>query len=153
MARQQLIQAKEEVEAANQAKSDFPANMNHEFRTPLNHIIGFTKLVVDQHFGELNEIQEEFLNDVLHSSKHLLSPIDDILDLSKVEVDKLELEPSDVSVKMFLANSLDDQGGGYEARHPSVNGYRRDFRDRYSGRAEAQAAPVQSPGQCGEIYT
>jgi len=99
-------QAKETAESANMAKSEFLANMSHELRTPLNHIIGFTELVVDKHFGELNEAQEEYLDDVLHSSHHLLSLINDILDISKVEAGKLELQLSDANLKMILENSL-----------------------------------------------
>jgi signal transduction histidine kinase len=105
-AEEKLRQAKETAEAANKAKSEFLANMSHELRTPLNHIIGFTELVLDKNFGELNELQEEYLNDVHHSSRHLLSLINDILDLSKVEAGKLELEPTDVNLKMVLENSL-----------------------------------------------
>ncbi len=101
-----LKKAKEAAEAADQAKSEFLANMSHELRTPLNHIIGFTTLVVDKHFGKLNEIQEEYLNDVLHSSHHLLSLINDILDLSKVEAGKLVLQPSDLHLRKLLERSL-----------------------------------------------
>ncbi|WP_321418230.1 ATP-binding protein [uncultured Desulfobacter sp.] len=94
------------AENANRAKSEFLANMSHELRTPLNHIIGFTELVVDKSFGELNDVQEEYLGDVLTSSKHLLSLINDILDLSKVEAGKMELEASEADLKSLLQNSL-----------------------------------------------
>jgi len=101
-----LAMAKEAADSSNRAKSEFLANMSHELRTPLNHIIGFTELVADKKFGELNQVQEEYLNDALHSSKHLLSLINDILDLSKVEAGKLELQLSNVNLKMILGNSL-----------------------------------------------
>jgi len=101
-----LKEAKRIAETANLAKSEFLANMSHELRTPLNHIIGFTELVVDKNFGEINEVQQEYLGDALHSSRHLLSLINDILDLSKVEAGKLELQLSDVNLKMILENSL-----------------------------------------------
>jgi len=102
----ELQKAKYVAEKANQTKSEFLANMSHELRTPLNHIIGFTELVVDENFGEINSTQEEYLNDVLQSSRHLLSLINDILDLSKVEAGKMELEPSSVDLKSLLENSL-----------------------------------------------
>ena len=102
----QLVQAKEEADASNKAKSDFLANMSHELRTPLNHIIGFTEMVIDKRCGELSESQEEYLSDVLKSSRHLLSLINDILDLSKVEAGKFELEPTEVDPKLFLNNCL-----------------------------------------------
>ena len=101
-----IAQAKTEAELANKAKAEFLANMSHELRTPLNHIMGFTELIVDKKFGDLNETQTEYLNDVLSSSKHLLSLINDILDLSKVEAGKLELDLSDVNLNMILESSL-----------------------------------------------
>ena len=102
----ELARAKEDAVAASQAKSEFLANMSHELRTPLNHIIGFTELVMSRHCGDLNEKQEEYLNDVHGSSHHLLSLINDILDLSKVEAGKLELQPAVVDLPDLLNNSL-----------------------------------------------
>jgi signal transduction histidine kinase len=102
----ELAEERRRAEAASRAKSDFLSNMSHELRTPLNHIIGFTELVVDQHFGELNEVQAEYLSDVLTSGRHLLSLINDILDLAKVEAGNLDLQPSLFDLTEVLTNSL-----------------------------------------------
>ncbi|PKN29175.1 MAG: hypothetical protein CVU64_09520 [Deltaproteobacteria bacterium HGW-Deltaproteobacteria-21] len=102
----ELGKAVQALEAANLAKSDFLANMSHELRTPLNHVMGFTELVLDKNFGDLNATQEEYLGDVLLSSRHLLSLINDILDLSKVEAGKLDLNLGEVNPRELIENSL-----------------------------------------------
>ncbi|MDY7033023.1 MAG: ATP-binding protein [Thermodesulfobacteriota bacterium] len=102
----ELKQAKEAADIANITKSQFLANMSHELRTPLNAIIGFTELIIDKRIGDLNPTQEEYLNDVLESSRHLLSLINDVLDLSKVEAGKLEYRPTDFDLKDLLLGSL-----------------------------------------------
>jgi len=94
------------IQEATDAKSQFLANMSHELRTPLNAIIGFSEILEDQTFGELNEKQTRYINNVLVSGRHLLQLINDILDLSKVEAGKLELELSRVNIKGLLENSL-----------------------------------------------
>jgi len=102
----ELEKAASEAKAANQAKSDFLSSMSHELRTPLTAIIGFSDVLRQQYFGKLNEKQAEYIEDILDSSDHLLSLINDVLDLSKIEAGKLEIDRSKVNVKDFLGNSL-----------------------------------------------
>lgn len=97
-----LLQEKQIAEAANSTKSEFLANMSHELRTPLNSIIGFSDLLYEQVYGELNERQIKSVGNISKSGKHLLNLINGILDLSKIEAGKMEL-----SYKQFeLASKL-----------------------------------------------
>jgi signal transduction histidine kinase len=89
---QELADKSAQLEQASQHKSEFLANMSHELRTPLNAIIGFTEVLLEKYFGEVNAKQEDYLKDVLTSGQHLLALINDILDLSKVEAGRMELE-------------------------------------------------------------
>jgi len=102
----ELRNAKEAAETANRAKSDFLASMSHELRTPLGAIIGFSELLEEKLFGDLNDKQEGYVRDILESGRHLLSLINDILDLAKVETGKMALELSAVPFATVLDNSL-----------------------------------------------
>ncbi len=96
----------EELETVSRHKSEFLANMSHELRTPLNAIIGFSELLQQQLFGELNERQLGYVEDVLEAGRHLLLLINDILDLSKVEAGKMELDISTFSLRPTLERAL-----------------------------------------------
>jgi PAS domain S-box-containing protein len=103
---QALQQKNIELEDASRMKSEFLANMSHELRTPLNAIIGFSEVLRDGLMGELTTQQRGFIGDIFSSGKHLLSLINDILDLSKVEAGKMTLDLEPVQVSSLFANSL-----------------------------------------------
>jgi len=96
----------QELETASRHKSDFLATMSHELRTPLNAIIGFSEVLHEQMFGELNERQLAYVDDVLAAGKHLLSLINDVLDLAKIEAGKMELELSEVEIPEVLRSAV-----------------------------------------------
>jgi signal transduction histidine kinase len=104
--RKMAQESKRQAEDASRSKSDFLANMSHELRTPLNSVIGFSEVLQDELFGPINEKQQEYVNNILTSGKHQLSLINDILDLSKVESGKMELELSTFPLREALDASL-----------------------------------------------
>ena len=95
-----------QLEIANQHKSDFLANMSHELRTPLNAIIGFSEVLLEKMFGEVNEKQLDYLQDIHSSGKHLLSLINDILDLSKIEAGRMDLDIAEFDLRSALQNAM-----------------------------------------------
>ena len=103
---QTLQQKNVELENANRLKSEFLSNMSHELRTPLNAIIGFSGVLKDGLLGEMKDEHRRFIGDIFNSGKHLLSLINDILDLSKVEAGKMTLDLEPVPVSSLFANSL-----------------------------------------------
>jgi PAS domain S-box-containing protein len=106
LAELKLRKAREQAEAASREKSRFLANMSHELRTPLNAIIGFSEVLKDGMFGEMNAKQTEYVKDIHESGQHLLSLINDILDLSKVEAGRMELELSEFDLGAALERAL-----------------------------------------------
>ncbi len=95
----ELKKARNEAQAANRAKSEFLASVSHELRTPLNAIIGFSQVLNDTHFGSLTDKQQEYVADIETSGKHLLSLINDILDLARIEAGKASFEASRVGLR------------------------------------------------------
>jgi two-component system, NtrC family, sensor kinase len=96
----------QQLEAVSRHKSEFLANMSHELRTPLNAVIGFSEVLLQRMFGELNAKQDEYLKDIYASGQHLLSLINDILDLSKIEAGRMELAPAPFHLPTALDNAI-----------------------------------------------
>ncbi|MGY4772404.1 GAF domain-containing protein [Kribbella sp. CWNU-51] len=101
----ELKQRSAELEVASRHKSEFLASMSHELRTPLNAVLGFSEVLLERMFGELNERQEEYLRDIHGSGKHLLELLNEILDLSKVEAGRMELEYTTFPLRRLLDNT------------------------------------------------
>lgn len=101
-----LREAKEDAEAANTAKSQFLANMSHELRTPLNSVIGFANILLKDRWKHLEPQEVSYLERILANGKHLLALINEVLDLSKIEAGRMELEETDVSLRELVSETL-----------------------------------------------
>jgi signal transduction histidine kinase len=95
-----------ELELTGRHKSEFLASMSHELRTPLNAVIGFSDVLLEQMFGELNERQEAYIRDIRDSGRHLLELINEILDLSRIEAGRMELEVAPLSLEELMVHGL-----------------------------------------------
>jgi signal transduction histidine kinase/ActR/RegA family two-component response regulator len=102
----ELDSQRRELEVASRHKSEFLASMSHELRTPLNAVIGFSEVLMDQMFGDLNQRQAEYVRDIWTSGRHLLELLNEILDLSKVEAGQMVLEPTSFSIPAALESAL-----------------------------------------------
>jgi signal transduction histidine kinase len=103
---QKVSEKTAQLELANRHKSEFLANMSHELRTPLNAVIGFSDVLNEKYFGELNAKQQEYVKDINESGQHLLSLINDILDLSKIEAGHMDLDLALFNVPMAIDNAM-----------------------------------------------
>jgi len=102
----ELAQSKDRAQAANRAKSNFVANLSHELRTPLTSIAGFAEALQEKYFGDLNEKQAEYVKYIQDNSQHMLSLINQIVDLEKIETGKTEIQISNVKMKILLKKSI-----------------------------------------------
>ena len=118
---QELVEKNREIERANQMKSEFLASMSHELRTPLNAVIGFSELMLDGITGDINDEQQECLNDILSSGQHLLELINDVLDLSKVEVGKMEFRPVDLDISDVINEAVQTVKSLMDQKEHTVN--------------------------------
>ena len=142
-----------ELAVASRHKSEFLASMSHELRTPLNAVLGFSEVLLERMFGEINERQEEYLRDIWSSGKHLLELLNEILDLSKVEAGQMELDYSTFGVREALEHSASHApcACGCARPHARHRHRARGRRDR-GRRAAIPAGPAEPPVERREVH-
>ena len=142
-----------ELEIASRHKSEFLASMSHELRTPLNAVIGFSEVLLERMFGEINERQDEYLRDIWNSGRHLLELLNEILDLSKVEAGQMVLEPSTFAVSSAIDYTLAmvRERAASHAITIAVD-VADDVGDDRGRRAAIQTGRAQPAVQCGEVH-
>ena len=141
---QELETKSAELEVASRHKSEFLASMSHELRTPLNAVIGFSEVLLDRMFGELNDRQDEYVRDIWNSGRHLLELLNEILDLSKVEAGQMVLEPDHVPGRRGArVRPVPGARARCPARHRALPRGRRRRDDDRGGRAPVQAGDPQ----------
>ena len=142
-----------ELEAVSQHKSQFLANMSHELRTPLNAISGFSQVLRKQLYGEINEKQAEYLDDILASARHLELLIDDVLDLSKVEAGQIELQRGAIlAARGARSRGRDRPRASDEGRRPNLALVGARHAHRHRRRAPGQAGDLQPALERGEVH-
>ena len=146
-----LQQSSRRLEVASRHKSEFLASMSHELRTPLNAVIGFSDVLLERMFGELNERQDEYLRDIRDSGRHLLELINEILDLSKVEAGRMELDLSGLALEVL------EHGSRWSASAPSARASRSArVRSRARAgtrrRAQAEAGRPEPAHERGQVH-
>ena len=149
----ELEQKSAELQVVSQHKSDFLASMSHELRTPLNAVIGFSEVLLERMFGDLNEQQDEYLRDILSSGRHLLALLNEILDLSKVEAGRMEIDVSTFSVSEAVEYAI-ALVRERAARHgiTRVAARRTHRRSHRVGRTAVSPGPVESSQQRGQVH-
>ena len=142
-----------ELAVVSRHKTEFLAHMSHELRTPLNAVIGFSEVLEDQLFGELNDKQLEYVRDILASGRHLLALINDILDLAKVEAGRMDLDVGMFSAEEAVQSSITQiRERAAAKRHRGRVGRRRGRRDRQRRRAQGAAGAREPALQRGQVH-
>jgi len=120
-ANRDLVGARRKAESANRMKTEFMANVSHELRTPLNSIIGFSEIMINQHYGPMdNEKYRSYVHDIFSSGSHLLGIVSDILDISKIEVGEMDLQEDTVEIPEIVETALRLVGAKAEAAKVSL---------------------------------